>query len=209
MAVAELFKAYMQETFGTDSAMSPDVLLRDGMGLHFNLIVALDVRQQPAGFAAWRMAYDLHHAVAGGEVPDLFVAHRHRGRGLSIRLLAAVAQEVQLRGGTYIKGEVLTDDPRRMQLLPTVSSDAVFTNGAVGSTYAVCELVGPLNCAYATAPPIAAARMLAIPIFFAKRLIVASSFLFPLGAERATTKLPARRNGAVIAASHFCKRSGT
>jgi GNAT superfamily N-acetyltransferase len=133
VAVAELFKAYMQETFGTDSAMLPDVLLRDGMGLHFNLIVALDVRQQPAGFAAWRMAYDLHHAVAGGEVPDLFVAHRHRGRGLSIRLLAAVAQEVQRRGGTYIKGEVLTDDPRRMQLLHRVavgfSGESAYVSG--------------------------------------------------------------------------------
>jgi GNAT superfamily N-acetyltransferase len=132
-AIAELFSAHMQETFGTGSVMSPDVLLRDGMGLHFNLVVALDARQQPVGFAAWRMAYDLHHAVVGAEVPDLFVARRHRGRGLSIRLLAAVAQEAQARGGTYIKGEVLTDDPRRMQQLHRVavgfSGESVYVSG--------------------------------------------------------------------------------
>jgi predicted GNAT superfamily acetyltransferase len=132
-ALAELFAVYMQEMFGTGSAMSPDVLLRDGMGLHFNLVIAFDARQQPAGFAAWRMAYDLHHAVAGAEVPDLFVARRHRGRGLSIRLLAAVAQEVQRRGGAYIKGEVLSDDPRRLQLLHRVavgfSGESVYVSG--------------------------------------------------------------------------------
>lgn len=132
-AVAELFKTYMQETFGTCSVMLPDVLLRDGMGLHFNLVVALDAQRQPAGFAAWRMAYDLHHAVTGAEVPDLFVARRHRGRGLSIRLLAAIAQDVQARGGTFIKGEVLTDDPRRMQQLHRVavgfSGESVYVSG--------------------------------------------------------------------------------
>jgi predicted GNAT superfamily acetyltransferase len=132
-AVAELFAAYMQEMFGTGSAMSPEVLLRDGMGLHFNLIIAFDAQHQPAGFAAWRMAYDLHHAVAGAEVPDLFVARCHRGRGLSIRLLAAVAQDAQGRGGTYIKGEVLTDDPRRMQQLHRVavgfSGESVYVSG--------------------------------------------------------------------------------
>jgi len=61
-----------------------------------------------------------------------------------------------------------------------------FTNGAVGRTYADCELVGPLNCAYATAPPMPAVRMLTTPICFAKRLIVASSLLFSsrLSAEK-------------------------
>jgi phosphatidylserine/phosphatidylglycerophosphate/cardiolipin synthase-like enzyme len=63
--VAALFTAYMQEIFTMPSALSPDVLLRDGQGRHFRFMLAVD---RAVGFAAWRMTYDLYHAVAGGEI---------------------------------------------------------------------------------------------------------------------------------------------
>ena len=132
-AVAALFAAYMVETFATSSVMTPEILLRDGRGLHFRLMVAVDANDQPVGFAAWRPAYDLHHAMAGGEIPDLFVARNHRGRGLSIRLAAAVAREVRARGGAYLKGEVLVDDNKRLRLLHRVAigfvGESVYVSG--------------------------------------------------------------------------------
>lgn len=115
--VAALFVDYMREIYRMPSAMSAEVLCHAGCGRHFRLVVAVDGEGSPVGFAAWRPAYDLHHAVAGGEIPDLFVARDHRGRGLSIRLVAAVARAVQSHGGGYLRGEVLLDDRRRLRLL--------------------------------------------------------------------------------------------
>jgi GNAT superfamily N-acetyltransferase len=116
-----LFAAYMRETFATTSAMTPDILLRDGRGLRFSLLVAVDAADRPIAFAAWRPAYDLHHAASGGEIPDLFVERAHRGKGLSIRLVAAVARAVRAAGGGYLKSEVLLDDERRSRLLHRVA----------------------------------------------------------------------------------------
>jgi GNAT superfamily N-acetyltransferase len=131
--VAELFSAYMAEIFQMPSAMAADALLRDGLGLHFRLILAVDKQDRPIGFAAWRPAYDLHHAVAGGEIPDLFVVRSHRGKGLSIRLVAAVAKAVRANGGSYLKGEVLLDDPKRTRLLHRVamgfSGESIYVSG--------------------------------------------------------------------------------
>jgi GNAT superfamily N-acetyltransferase len=132
-AVVALFSAYMNEVFGAASPMTAERLLRDGQGLRFSLVVAIAPRGEPVGFAAWRDAYDLHHAVSGAEIPDLFVALAHRGRGLSIRLVSAVARTIQARGGTYIKGEVLLDDPRRLRLLHRVAvgfaGESVYVSG--------------------------------------------------------------------------------
>jgi GNAT superfamily N-acetyltransferase len=131
--VADLFTAYMAEVFQMPSAMSAAALMRDGLGLHFRLILAVDKQDRPIGFAAWRPAYDLHHAVAGGEIPDLFVARSHRGKGLSVRLAAAVARAVRANGGGYLKGEVLLDDPKRTRLLHRVAigfnGESVYVSG--------------------------------------------------------------------------------
>lgn len=120
-AVAALFVDYMHETCGAASAMTEEILLRNGQGQRFSLIIATDSKDEPVGFAAWPDAYDLHHAVAGGEIPDLFVAPTHRGRALSIRLVAAVARALHARGGLYLRSEVLTDDTRRLRLLHRVT----------------------------------------------------------------------------------------
>jgi GNAT superfamily N-acetyltransferase len=132
-AVAALFSAYMHEVFGMASVMTSEVLLRDGQGSRFSLVVAVGSDDEPVGFAAWRDAYDLHHAVSGGEIPDLFVAPAHRGRALSVRLVAAVARTIEVRGGLYLKGEVLLDDPWRLRLLRRVTvgfpGESVYVSG--------------------------------------------------------------------------------
>jgi GNAT superfamily N-acetyltransferase len=114
--VTALFAAYMDEMFGAPSRVTPEVLIRDGQGRHFNIILAVDRTGGTIGFAAWRATYDLHNAVAGSEIPDLFVAKSRRGHGVSLRLVAAVARATLERGGTFVKGEVLQDDQRRLRL---------------------------------------------------------------------------------------------
>lgn len=132
-ALAALFVAYMDELFSRPSAMTADILLRDGQGSHFSLLLAVDKADRPIGFAAWRWDYDLHHAMRGGDIPDLFVAHPYRGRALAIRLVAAVARAVREQGGTFIKGEVLTDDLKRVRLLRRMTigfpGESVYVSG--------------------------------------------------------------------------------
>jgi GNAT superfamily N-acetyltransferase len=80
-------------------------------------MLAVDRDDRPVGFAAWRMTYDLHHAVAGSKIPDLFVARPFRGRALGVRLASAVARAARAEGGHYVKGEALQDDPARLRLV--------------------------------------------------------------------------------------------
>lgn len=110
-AVSALFSQYMREAYGADNCLTPDVLRRD-TGQHFNLLLATDEADIPIAFAAWREAYDLHHAAHGVEVPDLFVKRRFRGRAVAIRLMAALAGMVRAQGGSYIVGEVGQGGPR-------------------------------------------------------------------------------------------------
>jgi len=132
-AAAALFADYMQETFACPNALTPDVLLRDGQGLRFHLMLAVGPDDRPVGFAAWRMTYDLHHAVAGGEIPDLFVARPMRGRALGVRLIAAVARAVRAAGGLYVKGEALQDDLARLRLVRRIAvgfpAESVYVSG--------------------------------------------------------------------------------
>jgi hypothetical protein len=55
-AAAALFAAYMQETFACPNALTPDVMLRDGQGVRFHLMLAVDHDDRPVGLAAsWPM----------------------------------------------------------------------------------------------------------------------------------------------------------
>jgi GNAT superfamily N-acetyltransferase len=132
-AVAALFTDYMAEIFAQPNALTPGVLLRDGQGRRFHLMLAVDAHDRPVGFAAWRMTYDLHHAVAGGEIPDLFVARPLRGRALGVRLIAAVARAVRREGGLYLKGEALQDDLARLRLVRRLAvgfpAESVYVSG--------------------------------------------------------------------------------
>jgi hypothetical protein len=55
-AAAALSAEYMKEIFTMPSALSPYVLLRDGQGRHFHLMLAVDRDDRPVRFAAWRMS---------------------------------------------------------------------------------------------------------------------------------------------------------
>jgi GNAT superfamily N-acetyltransferase len=132
-AVAALFTAYMNELFAQPNALTADILLRDGQGKRFHLIVAVDREDRPIGFAGWREDYDLHNAVLGGQIADLFVARPFRGHALAIRIVAAVGQAIHKLGGVYLKGDVLTDDFKRMKLLRRLTvgfpAESVYVSG--------------------------------------------------------------------------------
>src|SRR5271155_1433520 len=104
-AVASLLTDYMRETFARPWSGSSEALLRDGLGAEMHVLLA--VRDAPVGFAAFTRAYDLHHCLPGGVILDLYVAPAHRGLGVALALIAAVARRVRGAGGAFVTGQAV------------------------------------------------------------------------------------------------------
>jgi GNAT superfamily N-acetyltransferase len=132
-AVSDLFASYMREVYGEPNTMTPHAL-QQAVGRHFELLLVADRADRPVGFAAWRETYDLHNAVAGVEVPDLFIDRAFRGRAAAVRLVAALAGVVLERGGAFIRGDLVlggNDARRRLAQRMTVGfpGEAVYLAG--------------------------------------------------------------------------------
>lgn len=101
--VALLLRAYMLETYNEEWWGSVNGLLQDGSGARFRALIAA-LTDQVVGFLAWEISYDLHHCLSGGHILDLYVAHRHRARGIAVQLIARAAGTIHSEGGAFIKG---------------------------------------------------------------------------------------------------------
>jgi len=102
-AIAALLRAYMCETYQEEWRGSVNGLLQDGFGARFRTLLAVRA-DQAVGFLAWEKSYDLHHCLGGGHILDLYVAHRHRARGIAVQLIARAAGLIHTEGGAFIKG---------------------------------------------------------------------------------------------------------
>jgi GNAT superfamily N-acetyltransferase len=56
------------------------------------------------GYIAWGPAYDLHHAIRGGVVDELYIAPAHRGHGIAAQLVAFACGEIERGGGVFLRG---------------------------------------------------------------------------------------------------------
>lgn len=110
-----LLTTFMQETFCRPWGGTCDQLAQDGFGAEFEMVVAESSSQTLIAFAAWKSSYDLHHCIKGGDVMDLFVVPACRGQGVAIRLITAIAAQIQQQGGSYIKGQAV-ENPSAQRL---------------------------------------------------------------------------------------------
>lgn len=101
--VAVLLRAYMLETYNEEWRGSVNGLLEDGFRTRFRVLIAV-LADQAVGFLAWERSYDLHHCLSGGHILDLYVAQRHRGRGIAVQLIARAAATIHSEGGAFVKG---------------------------------------------------------------------------------------------------------
>ena len=104
--VAVLLRAYMLETYHEEWRGSVTRLLQDGVGARFRALIAA-LADQAVGFLAWEISYDLHHCLSGGHILDLYVADRHRARGIAVQLIARAAGIIHSEGGAFIKGRAV------------------------------------------------------------------------------------------------------
>jgi GNAT superfamily N-acetyltransferase len=102
-ALAGLLRAYMLETYNDEWRGGVNGVLQDGFGARFSALIAT-LADQAVGFVAWEKSYDLHHCLTGGHILDLYVAHRHRARGIAVQLIARAAGVIHSEGGAFIKG---------------------------------------------------------------------------------------------------------
>jgi GNAT superfamily N-acetyltransferase len=102
-AVAALLREYMRETYDDEWRGSVNGLLQHGFGARFRALIAV-LADQVVGLLAWEKSYDLHHCLSGGHILDLYVAPRHRARGIAVQLIATAAGVVHSEGGAFIKG---------------------------------------------------------------------------------------------------------
>jgi len=93
----------MLETYHEEWRGSVNGLLQDGFDAHFRAVIAA-LADRAVGFLAWERSYDLHHCLTGGHILDLYVADRHRARGIAVQLIARAAGIIHSEGGAFIKG---------------------------------------------------------------------------------------------------------
>jgi GNAT superfamily N-acetyltransferase len=115
-SLVSMLTAFMKEAFDRPWSGSPEALARDGLGQRFQMMAAVAgsapdraLEDNLVGFAAWQPHYDLHHCLWGGEVIDMYVGRRERGRGVALVLLASIAAHVREGGGSFVMGQSVPD----------------------------------------------------------------------------------------------------
>ena len=104
-----LLDEYMMELFKKNTTLDIDTCLKDGFGKCFNVILA-EKSDEVIGFGVWEKTYDIHWGIKGGNILDLFVKKEHRGFGVAVQILIAIANEVQMDGGLFLKGMAVDDE---------------------------------------------------------------------------------------------------
>ena len=103
--LAALLAAYLRESYAGHIGSSAEQLRRDVLSerSRYHILLA-EADGSAIGFVAWDLVYDMHWAMAGGQVADLFVIPSHRGLGVALALIASAAADVQTNGGAFLRG---------------------------------------------------------------------------------------------------------
>lgn len=144
-AIAELMRAYMQETYHDSWHGSAESVLRDGFGRAFEIQVVETPPPHPkiVGLAAWIGSYDFHHCITGGEILDLYVAREFRGRGVGAGLVFAVAAEIRRQDGSFLRGRAVESPAvRRLYARIAVCSSGVECTVGGRAFRCLAELAG-------------------------------------------------------------------
>lgn len=107
--LAALLAAYLREGYPGHVGATPAELRRDVLGAHLSRhprqqVLLAERGAEAAGFVAWDVVYDMHWAMAGAQVADLYVAPSARGVGVALVLVAQLCAEVRAAGGSFVRG---------------------------------------------------------------------------------------------------------
>jgi GNAT superfamily N-acetyltransferase len=103
--LAAILADYLREGYVGHAGSTSEQLRRDVLNdksRHYVLLA--EIREHLVGFIAWDTVYDMHWAMSGGQINDLYVAPMHRGLGVALALVARTAAEVRADDGAFLRG---------------------------------------------------------------------------------------------------------
>lgn len=104
-ALAALLADYLSEGYPGHTGSSAAALRRDVLSDSPRQDVLLAENAAAViGFIAANPVYDMHWAVAGAQIADLYVQPKQRGVGVALALLAQLAADVRDQGGAFLRG---------------------------------------------------------------------------------------------------------
>ena len=104
-SLLQLLRNYLNEGFPGHAGSSADQLRRDVFNASGRQHVLLVERDGVAiGFLAWDEVYDMHWAMRGAQIADVYVAPAVRGHGAALLLIARACKETSVLGGMFLRG---------------------------------------------------------------------------------------------------------
>ena len=104
-SLAQLLRSYLDEGYPGHAGSTPDELRRDVFGASGRQHVLLAERDDMViGFLAWDEVYDMHWAMRGAQIADVYVAPSGRGHGTALLLIARACREASALGGRFLRG---------------------------------------------------------------------------------------------------------
>lgn len=103
--LAALFADCLRESYAGHDGSTSGQLRRDVLSdesLHRVLLA--EVMERSVGFVAWDTVYDMHWAMSGAQVADLYVVPSHRGLGVALSLIARTAADARAEGCAFLRG---------------------------------------------------------------------------------------------------------
>jgi GNAT superfamily N-acetyltransferase len=112
--LARLLRSYLDEGYPGHVGCTADELRRDVLGSSGHQHVLL-VEQHgiASGFLAWDEVYDMHWAMRGAQIADIYVASSRRGHGAALLLIARACREAHALGGTFLRGSTYDRESTR------------------------------------------------------------------------------------------------
>jgi GNAT superfamily N-acetyltransferase len=103
--LARLLRDYLAEGYPGHAGSTADDLRRDVLGPSGLQHVLLVERHGTAiGFLAWDEVYDMHWAMRGAQIADVYVTPAGRGLGAALLLIARACRDAHALGGAFLRG---------------------------------------------------------------------------------------------------------
>lgn len=103
--LARLLRSYLDEGYPGHVGCTADELRRDVLSTAGSQHILLVEQQGRAvGFLGWDEVYDMHWAMRGGQIADVYVDPPARGLGAALLLIARACRDAHTLGAKFLRG---------------------------------------------------------------------------------------------------------
>ena len=103
--LARLLRSYLDEGYPGHRGSTADELRRDVFGsVGHQHVLLVEQHGIAVGLLAWDEVYDMHWAMRGAQIADVYVAPSARGLGAALLLIAHACRAAHAIGGSFLRG---------------------------------------------------------------------------------------------------------